>query len=528
MRHPCLLPFLPIFLVFSGISAQSSVNWATDVAPILYDNCVKCHRDAGLGHFSLIGYSNAYTNRFRVQGATESKTMPPWMPDPGYRRFAHENRLTDGEISTIRSWVNAGAPPGDQSKAPSAPVFNNQSEVGMPDAVLKTPLFTVKATDDEYRCFVIPNMLTKTSYLRGLEAIPGNHEVVHHILVYEDVSGQARLIDQQTAEPGYVSFGGPGVSNPKLVGAWVPGSRTNLMPPNMGIKLTPGADLIVQMHYPKGSTNKSDQTTLNLFFTPTNQGIREVSLAPLINHTAFSLENGPLNIPANTVKKYHAKFRVPGTASLLTVAPHMHLIGRNIVCYAITPQLDTIKLIRINDWDFNWQGSYVFQKVQKIPANSIVHAYAEYDNTLNNPFQPSNPPKLVTQGEATTDEMLLIYFAYMAYQAGDENIVLDSTLLTSTAIFQVPKNQQVTALSVFPNPVATTAFIEYELAENTHVQVSLMDVFGRMIQAFAEKRDLLPGIYRETVDLAPLPPGVYMVEIRTAEGEQRTVRVMKE
>lgn len=518
--------FYCLFMAASSLNAQNSVNWASDIAPILYDQCAKCHRDGGLGHFSLLSYADAYTNRFEVLGATESKVMPPWMPDPNYRRYAHENRLSDTQIATIRSWVNAGAPSGDMSKAPAPPVFNQQSDVGMPDLVLKTPLFTIKATDDEYRCFVIPNMLAQTVYLRGLEAIPGNHEVVHHILVYEDVTGQGRIKDQQTPEPGYVSFGGPGVNNPKLVGAWAPGARTNLFPPNMGIKLTPGADLIVQMHYPKGSTDKSDQTKLNLFFTPSNLNIREVGLAPLINHTALSLENGPLNIPANTVKTYHAKFRVPGNGSLLTVAPHMHLIGRNIVCYAVTPQQDTIKLIRIKNWNFHWQGGYTFQKVQKIPANTIVHAYAEYDNTPDNPFQPSNPPQLVAQGEATTDEMMLVYFAYTAYQAGDENIVLDSTLLNPVSVFNPAENKQIAGLNIFPNPTSSVTTIEYELTEHTSIQITLTDALGRMVYATATKHDLVPGIYQETLHIAHLPPGVYAAAAQTAEGGKKTIRVV--
>jgi hypothetical protein len=284
------------------------------------------------------------------------------MPDPSYRRYAHENRLTDAQIATIDAWVNAGAPAGDHSAAPPVPVFSNQSEVGVPDLVLRTPMFTVKATEDEYRCFVIPNQLTAAAYLRGLEALPGNHEIVHHILIYEDASGRARQLDQQTTEPGYVRFGGIGVNNARLVGAWAPGSHTQLTPPNMGIKLNPGADLVVQMHYPKGSHNKTDQTVLNLFFTPTVQNVREIGLAPLINHTPFSLENGPLSIPPNSIKTYHATFQVPAAGSVLSVAPHMHLIGRKMTCFAVTPQKDTIPLIRINDWNFHWQGATFFKK----------------------------------------------------------------------------------------------------------------------------------------------------------------------
>lgn len=334
---------LSALLSACAMAAYAQLNWATDIAPILYENCAKCHRDGGLGHFSLVGYNNAFSNRFEIQDATTAKRMPPWKPDPSYRRYAHENRLDDSEIQRISDWVDAGAVAGDLSQAPADPVFSDESEVGIPDRVLLTPFYTVTATDDEYRCFVIPNGLNQVAYLRGLEAIPGNHEVVHHILVYEDTTGQGKILDAQTPnEPGYVNFGGPGVDGARLVGAWVPGAQTTLVPPFMGVKLTPGHDLIVQMHYPKGVTGMSDQTRINLFFTPGTQGIREIRLAPILNHTPLSLENGPLNIPANTVKDYHAKFTVFQNASVISVAPHMHLIGRNIVCFGVTPQNDTI------------------------------------------------------------------------------------------------------------------------------------------------------------------------------------------
>jgi len=519
------------FLLLSSLAATvapaQTVNWATDVAPILYDNCVKCHRDGGIGHFSLIGYENAYEKRFSIQNQTELKQMPPWKPDPNYRHYAGETLLSEGQIQTIKTWVENDAPAGDLSQAPPNPVFNLGSDVGDPDHVLVTPFYTVTATEDEYRCFVIPNGLTQNAFLRGLEAIPGNHEVVHHILIYEDVSGQGEVLDAQTPEPGYVNFGGSGVAGARLIGAWVPGSRTKLMPPFMGVKLTAGADLIVQMHYPAGTTGMSDMTTLNFFFTPGNQGIREVFLDPLLNHVAPSLQNGPLLILPNAVKTFHAKFTVPQNGSLIAVAPHMHLIGRSIKSFAVSPQGDTIPLINIPDWDFHWQGAYTFQKVQKIPTGYVLHAYAAYDNTPENPHQPSNPPKLVTLGEATTDEMLLVYFTYMAYLPGDENIVLDSTLLSSSVAYG-PENSPLATLQVFPNPAHDQLAIAFDVAQTSDIRASILDLSGRIIKIVVHKRALTPGAYQEHTDVQDLPPGVYVVEMQAGTNAVLATKFVKQ
>ncbi len=523
LKHP-----LSALLLAAAFAAQAqSINWATDIAPILYQHCVGCHRDGGLGHFSLIGYADAFSNRFQIQEETGAKRMPPWKPDPSYRSYAHENRLSDAEIQRISEWVDSGAPSGDLAQAPPTPIFNDDSEVGVPDLVLMTPFYTVTATDDEYRCFVIPNGLNQVSFLRGLEAIPGNHEVVHHILIYEDTTGQGKILDAQTPnEAGYVNFGGPGVNGARLVGAWVPGSRTTLVPPFMGVKLKPGADLIVQMHYPKGVTGMSDQTKLNFFFTPSNQNIREIKLAPILNHSPLSLENGPLDIPANEVKTYHAKFTVPGNASVISVAPHMHLIGRSIVCFGVTLQNDTIPLIRINDWDFHWQGGYFLQKVQKLPFGVKLHAYATYDNTENNPHQPSFPPQNVTQGESTTDEMMLVYFAYMEYKTGDENILLDSALLSSALPF-VPDDAKIAALSVLPNPAQDFVDLQFELSEKADYQVYLFSLTGQLLQSFGKSEATKQGVCHERVDIGALPPGTYIVKVQCSGAEAFAGRFVK-
>ena len=159
------------------------------------------------------------------------------------------------------------------------------------------------------------------------------------------------------------------------------------------------------MHYPKGVTGMSDQTKLNLFFTPTNQGIREIKLTPALNHTPFSLENGPLNIPPNQIKTYHAKFTMPQTVSVLSVSPHMHLIGRSIESFAVTPLNDTIPLIRINDWDFHWQGFYDYVTPVPIPYRSKLKASCVFDNTTDHQ---------VRWGESTEDEMCLVFVGFIA------------------------------------------------------------------------------------------------------------------
>lgn len=506
-----LLVVMPFCLQLHG----QTVNWASDIAPILYNHCVNCHRPDGIGGFSLVGYDNAYIFRNSIEYAVVEKNMPPWMADPEYRHFTGENTLSNAEIQKITQWVSEGGASGNLNDAPPDPNFPTGSLVGMPDEVLTTPVYTMTATADEYRCFVIPNGQSVDVYLRGLEVIPGNHNAVHHVLVYEDTSGTAAQLDQNTPEPGYVQFGGIGVNNPRLIGAWVPGSRTSLLPPTMGVKLTPGADLVVQVHFPASAYGLTEQTTLNLFFTPTNQGIRQVYTSPLINHSPLSLENFPLVLPANQVKVYHAKYKTTIPGSVITVAPHMHLIGKKVECFGVTSAGDTIPLIRINDWDFHWQGGYTFQQVQKIPAGTTLHAYVTYDNTTDNPDNPNNPPALVTSGEATTDEMLLVYFTFMSYLPGDENIILDSTLI-NTAVPLEPAEATSETITISPNPAQEWLDCQFTLAEPSPVRIAIINSAGQVVR-MAEPlvTPYTEGAHQQRLSVAKLPTGHYFLQIST-------------
>jgi Copper type II ascorbate-dependent monooxygenase, C-terminal domain len=508
--------YLSLLFLFGlqSLSAQT-VNWATDIAPILYENCASCHRTDGIGHFSLIGYDNAFTNRTSIANAAESGKMPPWPADQNYRRYAHERLLKQSEVQLLKDWVNQGAPAGNLSAAPQPPQYSNDSSIGMPDETYTTPNFQIKATEDEYRAFVIPSGLAAAKFLRGVEILPGNHEVVHHVLIYQDITGQARALDAASPEPGYIAFGGPGVQNARLVAGWAPGAATSLFPPFMGIKVDANADLIVQMHYPKGSTGKSDQTRINFFFTEPGLATREVGVSPILNHSPVSLENYPLSIPANQVKTYHAKFKINQKGTFLNVAPHMHYIGREMTVYAVTPAQDTIPMIKIPDWDFHWQGSYTFQKPVVLPAGTWLHAYAKYNNTASNPNNPSSPPKLVTQGEATTDEMLVVYFNFTAYQNGDENMILDSTLLSSS-IISVQNTDY--ALQIQPNLVQDQLTVHADLREPTELSLSLIDASGKTIRT--HQLGKTSGLIVHQMQVTDLPKGNYRIVLSSPRGHQ--------
>jgi hypothetical protein len=275
---------------------------------------------------------------------------------------------------------------------------------------------------DDYKVFVLPTNLKENKILRAVEFRAGNNKVVHHVRLAYETKGAARTKDAQTPEMGYDGFGGFNVPVDGSFDTWTPGKNVLQLPENIGHTLPANSDLLLQVHYAPTSAPATDRSSVNLFFKETSN-LRPVKSFGMIH---FHLSGGPASfqIPANTIKKFYAKRVTSQDMSVISIYPHAHLLCRNWEAYATTPAGDTIRLIKINDWNYKWQGDYTLPKMLKIPSGSTVHAYATYDNTTNNPLNPSNPPQLAVLGESTLDEMYVFGFTYLDTQAGDENISL--------------------------------------------------------------------------------------------------------
>ena len=412
------------FLVFSLQLFSQIPTWSGDIAKIFYANCTKCHHTGGIAPFTLMDYSSASAFAPMIPMEITSGHMPPWTPDTTYKKFVHERTLSQTEINKIVQWVSGGTPSGDLRFAPTPPTYNNNSQLTNINLSKVIPTYTVQSNNDEYRNFALPSGLTQTNYATAIEIIPGNSSIVHHVLVFEDSTNNA--ISPSSA-------GGTGSSASKLIYSYIPGASPYFTPVGAGLRLPANTRLILQIHYAPGSAGQIDSTRINLKVT--TAPLRNISVQAVLNHFS-SLTNGPLAIPAGQTKTFNAQQQLfnPSPSfngwTALYVFPHMHLIGKKIHAYGIKPVTnDTIRFVRINNWDFHWQDNFVFPNTIKIPNGTTFKASAFYDNTTNNLDNPNNPPQNVVAGEATTDEMMLVFFAFMNYQNGDENIIVDNRII---------------------------------------------------------------------------------------------------
>lgn len=507
---------LLIVLCFSArIASSQSVTWSGQIAELVYKNCTSCHHSGGIAPFSMMSYQQSYNNRFKIRSAVSNKIMPPWPPDNGYRRHAFNRSLKDEDIRKFENWVDAGAPSGDLTKAPAAPVYDNLGYIKNPDLIITAPKYTISSNVDEYRCFPDSTRLTKDMWMTALECIPGDPEIVHHVLIFRDRGVKSYSLDSKQEGPGYICFGGAGTNDADLIAAWVPGSGAFALPAGFGMKIPARSNIIIQVHYPAGVKGRVDQTKVK--FKLTDQPQREAFLLPALNHE-LSLTNGPLIIPANTIKTFNQRFFLPFPASIIGVAPHMHLIGKSIKTWAVSNDLKEIPLISIPNWDFHWQGVYMFPQIQRIPAGSFLFSEAVYDNTASNHHNPNSPPKEIRVGEATTDEMMITYFLFAQYQAGDENYIIDSNAVRlTTEIKTVELKQREIKISPNPSKAASTLQLSFTTENQDKVNISVFDINGHKLWHI-NKSYLFASL--ESYDLPlhqlGLSPGVYIIKIQGA------------
>ncbi len=497
-------------------------DWATKVAPILYNHCTSCHHNNGIAPFSLLTYSEAVSNAANMKHDVQIGKMPPWPPDPTYNHLAHERILSAADIATITAWADGGTPQGNPALAPPVPTYANHGMIaGTPDLKVKIPTYTsTAATGDVYQCFVIPSGLLTDKYISSFEAVPGNPQCVHHVLVFADTSGVcAGLQAASTTPPGYPDFGGVGSSTATMLGVWVPGSNPMSYPAGFGLKIPAHADIVVQVHYPAGTAGMVDSTEVHFYFAPT-AGVREVFMEPILYHDNFTLIGGPLNIPANTTKKYEEEFPsalLPGDLSLLGAFPHMHLIGKTIKSYGVLPTGDTDKYISIKNWDFHWQGFYMFRKFKKVPMGTRIRAEATYDNTSANPENPHSPPQDVIAGESTTNEMMIVFFVLTNYHAGDENIIADSTILSTPYVQRNVYYHGQQLLDVCPNPAVNDLVVKCFLEDPDVGNIDLVDMQGRVVRSFMSNAPISKGYTAFTYSVAGLPSGTYSLVMKTSQ-----------
>jgi Flp pilus assembly protein TadD len=380
-------------------------TWSRHIAPILYNNCTTCHHPGGAGPFSLLTYDDARRWSAQILTVTQSRFMPPWLPEPGYGDFADNRRLSPEDLEQIKRWVHAGMPEGNAAEAPTPPRYTSEWQLGLPDLILTAPeSFTVPADgQDLFRNFVYPVDVTRTRYVRAVEILPGNARVVHHANILIDRTAELRRqhpADWRAGIPGMeLEIGSGDRFDPDSHFLfWKPDTPAVVEPPGMPWRLDPGNDLILNTHLKPTGRVETVQPRIGLYFT--DEGPTHGPLLLQLEHDAA------LNIPAGDSHfVIEDELRLPIAVYALGIYPHAHYLGKQLEAWSIAPDGTRTPLILIKDWDIDRQSVYSYRKPLLLPAGSVLHMRYVYDNSASNPRNPASPPVRVHNGNRSTDEM---------------------------------------------------------------------------------------------------------------------------
>lgn len=434
-----------LLLLCATLSAQQ-FTFTQHVKPIIEINCLPCHNSGSSSQVSLQNYNDVRAKAATIKKVVTSGYMPLWKADKNYSHFQNEKSLTDTERNTLITWLSGTMEKGKGSDKTETNA-NGKSNFGKPDYTLRVSKpYTVKGDNNEtYAIVKIPFEFDSAFDVRLIEFISGLPKQVHHVSIFilEQKTGYA---DMSAGNDRY-TFANKNFDIPEGFNVysylnilpqdkyeywnllaykthWQPGMSANPYPDSTGFRMPKkGVILLDMIHYINSSKELVDDITINLY--KHNVPVKRHFISSSIGISEARAEySDSINLKPGDKKWLYAKTKLPADMSLFEISPHMHLIGRKFISFAVTPLGDTIPLIKIDDWDMYWQETYRFNKLLKIPKGSYIYVKGYYDNSDDNPANPNNPPIQIQSSMAKQDEMLLMVVTFLPYKSGDENLVL--------------------------------------------------------------------------------------------------------
>ncbi len=407
-----------------GTAAPARPTYFQNVKPILDARCAGCHYRGGIAPFSLRGYREAYRHRAAIARAVASRRMPPWHADSRLRRYLFDPSLTREQIATIARWARRG-PKGDPSR-PAAPLRSTSPRLSRVDVRTRMPAPyrpERRRGADDYRCFVLPWTPDRETFVTGFNVRPGQPRQVHHIIVYLAAPGTTAMLrawERADARPGYRCYGGPSADRRQSFGfqflaGWVPGSFGTDFARATGIRVAPGARLVLQVHYNLGTTApRPDRSTVELKLD--SSVARRAVYAPFVD-AGWILSPRRFTIPARRKRVTHSFLGEPRELfktltgvdfrdgfTIHSVLLHMHRLGQQARLTVQRASGRREVLLSIPRWDFHWQREYHLARPLRFRPGDRLLLRCDHGN-------PTRTKRM--WGEDSADEMC-IAFLYVA------------------------------------------------------------------------------------------------------------------
>jgi hypothetical protein len=402
---------------------ESAPTFSKDVAPIMYQKCVTCHRPGEIAPMSFITYQNVRPWARSIREKVLAREMPPWDADPQHGKFRNDRSLTEREIDTIVKWANAGARQGDPAEMPALPKYPAGWQIGTPDIVFEMPVeYQIPADGTiDYQYFEVPTNFKEDRWMQAGEVRAGDPEHVHHIIVSviepekntrpNVVSIRPIFSEGQAAAPRPQRAAGertPSEQTSRRASAimlvnWAVGEDAPIYEPGTAKRIPAGSTLQFQVHYTTNGAPSKDRSRIGLIFAkePPTREIRTGTIA----NPLFALPPGASN------HQVEAEATFSDDVKVWTMHPHMHLRGKDMTYTAIYPDGRREILLSVPKYDFGWQTDYWLAQPLSLPKGSKIHVVAHFDNSTGNPNNP-DPAATVRWGDQTWEEMMIGFFTY--------------------------------------------------------------------------------------------------------------------
>ena len=391
---------------------HAQISYTDTIAPILQEKCVVCHTEGGLGPWAMSSYEMVRGFAPMMREVIRTKRIRPWHDDPHIGVGKSDKSFHVEQAQTLVHRIEAGAPRGDgEDPLQGLAIAQVEWPLGEPDLILEIPEYTIPASGVvEYKFPRLANPLEQGVWVRAATVIPGNREVVHHIL--------AGSIDATTAQAKRDS----GVFDNYLIG-YAPGNESNIFPQDTGVYIAPGGEYTFQLHYTPIGREVVDASRIGLYFhdkQPGNFYRQSVVVDPTIE------------IPPNEARHAEvAYYEFDKPALLHDLVPHSHYRGVASKFELMAPDGSRETVLSVPNYDFNWQRTYTFVEPKRIePGSRLVHT-TWYDNSAANPGNP-DPNRSVPWGLQSWDEMLYGAFSYTLVDETSEAPILDKAFADTT------------------------------------------------------------------------------------------------
>jgi hypothetical protein len=372
-------------------------DYATEIAPIIAEQCASCHREGGIGPFAMDSHLMLQGWSPMIREVLLTKRMPPTQVDPYIGHFSNARYISDLDLQRLVHWIDAGAPRGGADIDPLTELqFPDRREwqLGEPDFIVKAPVHEIPATGVlDYINIEVELPFEEDKWVRAVQYIAGDEAVLHHLLSYVTAPREA----VQGESPVAVN------ASTRFLEGYAPGKVDAIaFPQNTGVYIPQGYNLSMQFHYTPNGRATVDETLLGLYmhddppdyenFTQSVSGMFRIP--PFAGNHAAS-----------------AEYVFAEDVVVTGLRPHMHFRGKDMKLSAELPDGSITELLSVPNYSYAWQPTYALEEPVNLPAGTMVHVTGTFDNSEYNPANP-DPSKELTFGLQSWDEMFIGYWTY--------------------------------------------------------------------------------------------------------------------